>query len=173
MNVKNSKEYLKSVKEDSSFRILKLAIGELKEKYNVSENELMQLAKQPASKEILIPISVFEAKNLSALEIVCKYLKEELGLGYSKIAALLNRDARTIWTTYQNALSKRKERLLVKDSKFHIPISIFVDRKLSVLESIVSYLKDNFSLRYSEISALLNRDERNIWAVYNRFRKKK
>src|SRR3989344_7923637 len=116
MNVKNSKEYLKSVKEDSSFRILKLAIGELKEKYNVSENELMQLAKQPASKEILIPIAVYEAKNLSALEIVCKYLKEDLGIGYSKIATLLNRDNRTIWTTYQNAASKRKERLSVKDS---------------------------------------------------------
>ena len=173
MSVKNSKEYLKSVKEDSSFRILKLAIDELKAEYNVSENELLQLIKQPASKEILIPVSVFEAKNLSALEIVCKYLKEELDLGYSKIASLLNRDNRTIWTTYQNALSKRKERLPVKDSKFHIPISILANRKLSVLESIVSYLKDNFNLRYSEISALLNRDERNIWAVYNRFRKKK
>ena len=172
MNVKNSKEYLKSVKEDSSFRILKLAIGDLKEKYNVSENELMQLAKQPASKEILIPISVFEAKNLSALEIVCKYLKEELGIGYSKIATLLNRDNRTIWTTYQNSASKRKERLSVKDSKFHIPISILANRKLSVLESIVSYLKGNFNLRYSEISALLNRDERNIWATYNRHKKK-
>ena len=173
MSVKNSKEYLKSVKEDSSFRILKLAIDELKEKYDVSENELMQLVRQPASKEILIPISVFEAENLSSLEIVCKYLKEELDLGYSKIATLLNRDNRTIWTTYQNALSKRKERLPVNDSKFHIPISILANRKLSVLESIVSYLKDNFNLRYSEISALLNRDERNIWAVYNRWKKKK
>ena len=173
MSVKNSKEYLKSVKEDSLFRILKLAIDELKEKYDVSENEILQLIKQPDSKEILIPVSVFEARNLSSLEIVCKYLKEELDFGYSKIASMLNRDSRTIWTTYQNALSKRKERLPVRDSKFYIPISILANRKLSVLEAIVSYLKDNFNLRYSEISALLNRDERNVLAVYNRFRKKK
>jgi len=43
---------------------------------------------------------------------------------------------------------------------------------LSVLGAIVSYLKDNFNLRYSEIAALLNRDERNMWTAYNRAKKK-
>ena len=59
MSVKNRKEYLKSVKEDSSFRILRLAIDGLKAKYDISENEIMQLAKQPASKKIFIPVSFF------------------------------------------------------------------------------------------------------------------
>ena len=173
-SIKKDSDYpLKSIKEDKSFQILKLAADELKLRYDISDDELLRLIKQPASKEILIPISVFETHNLSALEIVCKYLKEELDLGYSKIASLLNRNSRTIWATYNNALLKRKEKLLVKDSKFYIPILIFTNRKLSVLESIVSYLKDNFNLRYSEISVLLNRDERNIWTVYNRYKKKK
>ena len=85
---------------------------------------------------------------------------------------MLNRNDRTIWATYNNAVKKRKERLPVKESKLYIPVSIFSGRKLSVLETIVSYLKDKFGLRYSEISALLNRDERNIWTAYNRAKKK-
>ena len=98
--------------------------------------------------------------------------KEELDLNYSKIALLLNRDSRTIWTTYNIACKKRAERLLVKESKLFIPVSILQNRKFSVLEAIVSYLKDNFNLRYSEIAVLLNRDERNMWAVYNRAKRK-
>ena len=165
---------LKSIKDDKSFQILKLAIDELKQKYNLASNEILSLIEEkPVSKEILIPVSVFEAKELSALEVICKYLKEELEFSYNKIALLLNRNNRTIWTTYNNAVSKRKERLVVKESRFFIPVSVFVNRKFSVLEVIVSYLKEKFGLRYSEIAVLLSRNERNIWTVYNRFLKKK
>ena len=166
--------HLKSVKEEKSFQILKLAIDEIKEKYNLASNEILSLIEnKPVSKEILIPVSVFEAEELSALEVVCKYLKEELDLTYNKIALLLNRNNRTIWTTYNNAISKREERLFVKESRFFIPVSVFVDRRFSVLEAIVCYLRDRFKLRYSQIAILLNRDERNIWTVYKRAMKKK
>lgn len=161
------------IKVDGSFQILKLAINDLKEKYKISSGEILSLIEErPVSKDILIPVSIFEAENLSALEAICKYLKEEKELTYSKIALLLNRNSRTIWTTYSNAAQKIKEKLLVKESKFFIPISIFTDRKLSVLEAIVSHLKDNFNLRYSEIAALLNRDERNIWTAYKKAKEK-
>ena len=171
---KNSNEgYLKNIREDKSFEILKLAIDDIKEKYKLAPSEILSLIEgKPVSKEILIPISIFEVEALSALECICKYLKEELEFNYSKIALLLNRDSRTIWSTYNNACKKRKEKLSVRESKFFIPVSIFTDRKLSVLEAIVSYLKDNFNLRYSEIAFLLKRDERNIWTVYNRAKKK-
>lgn len=160
-------------KEDRSFQILKLVLDGVKEKYNLSASEILSLIEEkPVSKEILIPVSVFESK-LSALEAVCKYLKEELELNYNKIALLLNRSNRTIWITYNKSARKVKERLVVKESKFFAPVSIFAERKLSVLETIVSYLKEKFELRYSEIAALLNRDERNIWAIYNRAIKKK
>jgi len=163
---------IRAIKEDKYFQIAKLAIDDLKEKYKLASNEILSLIEEkPISKGILLPVSIFEA-DLSALEAVCKYLKEELDLNYSKIALLLNRDGRTIWTTYNNASRKRRERLIVNDSKYFIPISIFKNRRFSVLEAIVSYLKDKFGLRYSEISALLNRDERNMWAVYNRAKKK-
>ena len=161
------------IQKDKSFRILKLALEEIKSKYHVKSDEVFNLVEKRAPKEILIPASIFELSGLSALETICKYLKEELDLNYSKIALLLKRDSRTIWTTYKSALKKRKENLVVKESKFLIPVSIFTNRKLSVLESIVSYLREKFSLRYSEIAVMLNRDERNIWTVYNRYKKKK
>ena len=53
-----------------------------------------------------------------------------------------------------------------------IPVSIFRKEKLSPFEAIVKYLKEEKKLNYHQIGALLNRDERNIWTVYSRARKK-
>ncbi len=53
-----------------------------------------------------------------------------------------------------------------------IPSYIFLDRSLSVLEVIVKYLKEKKSLTYHEIAVLLNRDDRTIWTVYQRVKKK-
>ena len=157
------------IAEDNSFKILKLALDEIKEKYNLSSSEILSFVEEkPVAKEILIPVSVFENEKLSALEIICKYLKEDLEFSYNKIALLLNRNHRTIWTTYNNAVKKLKEKLIVNETRYFVPASIFADRKLSVLEAIVSYLRERYKLRYSEIAVLLNRDERNVWGVYQR-----
>ena len=56
--------------------------------------------------------------------------------------------------------------------EINIPVSIFDDRRLGVLESLVFYLRENLSLKNSEIAKLLNRDDRTIWTVYNRVKKK-
>lgn len=53
-----------------------------------------------------------------------------------------------------------------------LPSSIFLERRLSFLESIVVYLKEVRKLTYSEIATRTNRDERNIWTLYNRAAKK-
>jgi len=161
------------IAKDKSFQILNQSINKLKEKYALDYKEIFNLIQEiQVQKEITIPLSIFEA-NLSPLESVCKYLKEEFNLNYTKIALLLNRNNRTIWTTYNNAAIKIKEKLPAKESKFYIPISVFKNRNLSVLESLVSYLKDDLNLRYRDIAILLRRDERNIWTVYNRSKKKK
>ena len=57
-------------------------------------------------------------------------------------------------------------------SKINIPSIILKNRNLSVLESIVVFLKDQKNLTYHEIAVLLNRDDRTIWTVYNRTIKK-
>ncbi|MBI2109821.1 sigma-70 region 4 domain-containing protein [Candidatus Woesearchaeota archaeon] len=54
----------------------------------------------------------------------------------------------------------------------NIPSSIFKDRRLKVLEVLVEYMKENLNLSYKEIAVLLNRNERTIWTVYNRAKKK-
>jgi hypothetical protein len=53
-----------------------------------------------------------------------------------------------------------------------IPVSIFNKPKLSPFEAIVKYLKEEKGLNYHKIGEILNRDERNIWTVYNRVKKK-
>ena len=53
-----------------------------------------------------------------------------------------------------------------------LPSSIFYDRRLSFLESIVVYLKEVHKLSYHEIALQTNRDERNIWTIYQRAVKK-
>ena len=53
-----------------------------------------------------------------------------------------------------------------------IPVSIFKDARLTPFELIVKYLKEIKNLTYAEIDRQLNRDERNIWTVYQRAKKK-
>ncbi len=66
----------------------------------------MLLAKKP--KSLSIPISIFRDREISVLEAMVEYLKDKKNMRYSEIARLLNRDARTIWTSYQRAKEKRK-----------------------------------------------------------------
>ena len=61
---------------------------------------------------------------------------------------------------------------ITSDIWVNIPSYIFKDRKLSVLEAIVKYLKEERQLSYHEIAVLLKRDDRTIWTVYNRVKKK-
>ena len=54
-----------------------------------------------------------------------------------------------------------------------IPSSVFRDRSASVLEVLVEYLKEKRDMSLHEIALLLNRDDRTIWTVYNRIKKKR
>ncbi|MBI2661598.1 hypothetical protein HYX09_05040 [Candidatus Woesearchaeota archaeon] len=55
-----------------------------------------------------IPVSILKDRKLSVLENIAWYLKNTFGLTYHKIAVLMNRDDRTIWTVYQRAQKKKK-----------------------------------------------------------------
>ncbi len=122
-------------------------------------------------KENTLPISIFKNNSLSALETIVKYLKEEHTLNYAEISRLLNRSSKTIWITYQRSKKKMPKKLDGK-SQIFIPIEIFQDRKFSVLEILVSYLKQEQNISYKEIAKLINRNYRTVLTVYRRFRKK-
>ena len=139
----------------------------LKLKYGIAGRDIIHLAEE---KEILIPVSIF-SKSLRILETLTKYLKEELNLNYHQIGTLLNRDERNIWHTYDYSRKKYSDRLKISDSKYFIPISIF-QNKLGALENIVLYLKDELNLSYHMIAELLERDDRTIWTMYKRAKKK-
>jgi hypothetical protein len=144
----------------------------LEKEYGLGIKEVEGFISKKAKEELKIPISIFNNKELSILENICKYLKEELKLNFHQIALLLNRNDRTIWTTYKNSVKKRKKRLSLEKSEISIPLSSLKNRKLTTFEIIVIYLKDGYKLNYHQIGVLLRRDERNIWATYQRARKK-
>ena len=58
--------------------------------------------------------------------------------------------------------------LLLKESRYGIPLSIFRRTPYTTFESMVLYLKDQKGLSFHEIAILLARDERNIWTIYKR-----
>ncbi|HLD06255.1 MAG TPA: hypothetical protein VJC16_01840 [Candidatus Nanoarchaeia archaeon] len=56
---------------------------------------------------VKIPSHIFTDRTLSVLEAISEYLKDELHFTYHEIAAMMNRDDRTIWTCYYRAKRKR------------------------------------------------------------------
>jgi len=156
-------------------------ISELMKRHKLTFEEVSELITH-AEKYISVPVGIFRS-GLGPLEAVVKYLKEKKDLSLHEISILLSRDPTTIWTTYQNALKEENgfdlslsdldlAALKVKKDDLNIPISLFAKRDLSVLEAVSSYLKDNFDLGYNDIALILNRDQRTIWTVVNRARKK-
>lgn len=151
---------------------LKTLSKELKTKYNLSTKQLLEILEQSfklIEKEDFIPTSIFQTK-LAPLESLTKYLKENLNYNFSKIASLLNRDQRTIWSAYQSS-KKKKFKLKIK-SEILVPISIFSNRKFSILESLVKYLKDKYNFTFHKMALQLNRNDRTIWTVYSRAKRK-
>jgi len=117
-----------------------------------------------------IPLDIFK-QNLSPAEAVCKFLKENKNLKFSEIAIALNRNQRTIWINYRNANKKQKQKFQKTDTSSKIPISILQNRNLSILESIVLYLK-NSGMENKKISKSIGKSTNNIWTLNKRARKK-
>jgi len=69
-------------------------------------------------------------------------------------------------------LKRPREQTLSMLEDITIPPTIFKHTSLSVMESIVDYLKTSQGLNFHEIGILLDRDERNVWTVYQRAQKK-
>lgn len=155
-----------ALEHDALLKILDLTLNELKQKYKLSSADIIKLTEH----SVTIPLCIF-TKKLSGLETIVKYLKENQDMRLKQIADLLNRDQRTIWGAYDRSKKKHKEKFSIKACK-HMPASIFSNRKLSVLESITQYLKEEEKLSLSDIARLLERDPRTIWTVYSRLKKK-
>ena len=120
----------------------------------------------------LIPVSIFDNEKLSILEALVKYMKENLRLRHVAIGTILRRSDKTIWTTYQKSKQKMPESFASIFSDINIPVSAFSDRTFTAFESLVYWLKER-GMTNHEIGVRLHRDDRTIWSVYDRVKKKK
>jgi hypothetical protein len=121
-------------------------------------------------KNIVIPLEIFR-QEISPAEAVCKYLKENKRLKFSEIAMAISRNQRTVWINYRNAVGKKEEKIKIKHHLVFVPVQIFDDRKLSILESVVKHLKYQ-KIKNQEIAELLNKSPSNIWTINSRVEKK-
>ena len=167
----NSNSHKTASKEDLINQFL--SIKENLAKQGVTFEELLKIVEKKEQEKLeQVPITIFHTDKLSALEAIVKYLKENLELPNRKIAQLLNRDSRTIWSTYANAAKKLPETFSLAESKLHIPLSLFRERKLSVLETLVMHLRDEYGMTYHQIAVLIRRDDRTVWTAASRAKEK-
>ena len=141
--------------------------GRLKEKYNYSEEEIFGLWNN--KNNLPIPVAIFAGK-LSPAEALAKFLKENHDLSHHEISGFIGRDERSIWANYKRAVKKMPWPFEINGS-ITVPVSIFNSDK-SILESLVSYLKDVKKMRNRKIAQLLNKNPANVWTAHSRAKKK-
>lgn len=157
-NSRNNRDHSKlNTKNKEILEKIKQLLSEVED---ISKQDILRYL---AEEEEQIPISIFKSK-LSPLEAVTQYLVEE-GNSLRETAVKLNRDERTIWTTYENA--KKKKVHLHKKSKFYIPLKRLANRKLSILENICIHLKKQ-GFANQEICKILGRNSQTIWITIRR-----
>lgn len=138
------------------------------EKIDLLVTLISSLKKTPSN---LIPIAIFDNNKLSIFEALVKYMKETLKLRFVKIAALLSRSDKTIWATYKKAREKMPRAFSSFSSNINIPIEKLSNNNLTIFESLVYCLKEQ-ELSNHGIGVMLHRDDRTIWSVYDRAKKK-
>jgi hypothetical protein len=141
---------------------IKTAISEIQEKISLEGRGVVEAR--------VIPITIF-SREVGALEVLVRYLKENVGMTYHEIAIELSRDDRTVWTAHHKAVEKSKEQIRARETKIYVPLEIFKDRNKTVLEATIVYLREK-GMRFNEIAELVDRDQRNVWTIYSRATKK-
>ncbi len=147
-------------------------LGELKSHWNIDDQQLLELINSNKEPSFFIPLSIFSSRPLGILEAMSKYLHENLNLSYSQIAILLQRNQRTIWSSYMHAIKKNSNKFVPDYTSISIPFTIFQNRKHGTLEALVKYLHEEKKMSFRSIARSINRDDRTIWTVYSRVKKK-
>lgn len=130
-----------------------------------------QLSQLYHAEEQSVPIEIF-TKKLSPSEAVCKFIKENRKKSFHEIAVLLDRDDRSIWTSYQRANKKQPFCFRITQPSPSIPLSVLANRKFSFLESIILHLSQQ-GMKPTAIARVLNRAAPIIYTVLSRVRQKK
>ncbi len=149
-----------------SQKVLTAIFHHLQETQNLQLSDVIRLF-QESSHQISVPLSLFKGK-VHPTAVLCKYLKQEKKLSHQEIGALLNRDQRSVWT----ACKRAKKYTISTHEKYHIPLSLFKNRSLSILEHIVLFLHHTYKLSNKDIATLLNKSANSIAVLHKRAREK-
>lgn len=167
------------MKEDSKKQEKKLqeVLRFLENTYAVAPTEVLKLIRERERKKkeeesAYVPVSLFRAAQVSSLEAITLYLRDIKKLKFSEIGSLLGRNQIALSSTYRSAKKKHPASLRIEESEYSIPCAALKAKKLSVLETIVVYLKAAYRLPNNEIAKLLEKDPRTIWTVLHRAKKK-
>jgi len=160
---KKGTNFRDSASFQDDYKELKKLYSNFKQKYKLKPEELISKLEE---KEILLPTCIF-LNDLSILESIVKYLKENINLPNKEIAKLTFKSQKSIWQSYNSSKRKFPSDLKISPSKYYIPISA-LKKQHTTFESIIKFLKDDLNLGFSEIANLLKRDPRTIWTVYHR-----
>jgi len=165
----------KGFREDSSILSNQL-INDIQKRQDLSLSDLRHILESVVSgikhveKTDSFPLSIFN-KKLTVLESIVKFLHEEKSKSLKEIAEILGRNQRNLWHTYNSAKNKMSSQLPVNHD-LTVPISIFQGSTLSPSEAVVFYLKEQRQLSFSEIARILCKNDRTIWTMYTRAKKK-
>lgn len=139
----------------------------LKQKYDYSSQEIVNLFQK---EEFLIPVEIFSC-GLAPAEALTKFLKENYDKNFHEISLLIKRNEKSVWQNYRRAVKKMPSNFAVEDS-MKIPVSAFSDKRLSVFECLIRYLKEQKQMKNIKIAKMLGKHTANVWSVYNRAVKK-
>ncbi|MBU2561230.1 MAG: hypothetical protein KKD17_02950 [Nanoarchaeota archaeon] len=163
---------------DEQRRLEYLFRRHLKEQHNIDTEDWFEegfIKEHLEGKHTLIPASIFSSSansGLSTLEIIVKYLRENVRMRNKKVATLLGRTPASVWITYRNASRKSSKRMSAEKTDIFIPTSVVSEKALAVLEGVSLYLHQHYHMRYNEIAKLLDRDQRTIWTACSRAKRK-
>jgi hypothetical protein len=145
-----------------------LAFKHLAKKYDISKEDILALAANKKNLNESIPVSIIRTLELSSLEAIVKFLRENRNKSYKIIGTLLNRNHKTLAVTYAVAIRKKPELFSKEreDDSNRIPFTAF-NNDLSILESICTYLK-SIDYSYADIARMINKDQRTVWTVCHR-----
>ncbi|MBN2566459.1 hypothetical protein JXB02_00040 [Candidatus Woesearchaeota archaeon] len=144
-------------------------VSALEDAYGLAPIQVLDLARR-RERHILVPLSIFTGA-LAPLEALVLFLHNKKRLPFARIAQLLERDPRTVWYTHSQA-AKKGARAILSPKDILVPVAVFAQRDLSVLEAVCEHLhKEGFG--YREIATLLVKSPSTAWIALRRAREKR
>lgn len=170
------KDFIKDLEHLKSF------VSMFRKKYDLSLSQLTSLVDEIPDNNV--PLFIFLNEDLGYMELLVTYLKDFQNQSIPEISKILNRAEGSLWASYYSAQKKQPpnfkdqgeklkpilEKLNI--SEITIPLQILSERDISIFQSVVLYIKNNFNLKNIQISKLLNKDSQTIWSAINNATKK-